>query len=78
MAEPTEDYCERCGEHGPGVRKWMFYRSIVRKPEMWLVHEFFCYSCLKTMKIYAIIGFTLFAIIIGTIIGATIWVNSTY
>ncbi len=77
MSEPIEDYCERCGEHRFDVRKWMFYSTLARFPKLPIAREFFCFSCIRIMKIYAIAGVTLFAIVAGSIVGVTIWLNSS-
>ena len=77
MPEPIEDYCERCGEHRLGVRKLMFYGALERFPKLPIAREFFCFSCIRIMKIHAIVGFTLFVIVAGSIVGVTIWLNSS-
>ena len=77
MPEPIEDYCERCGEHRLGFRKLMFYSTLARFPKLPIAREFFCFSCIRIMKIHAIVGFALVAILVGSIVGVTIWLNSS-
>ncbi len=77
MSEPVEDYCERCGAHRLGVRKWIFYGTLARFPKLPIAREFCCFPRIKIMKIHAIVGFTLFAIVAGSIVGVTMWLNSS-
>jgi hypothetical protein len=58
--EPQIDYCERCGEAAEGKYKLMVYHSLFRLPG----REYHCYRCLKVMRIYAIIGFLLMALVV--------------
>lgn len=70
--------CERCGVHAPGkfrlmVYSWNWYwywllRSPVRR-------EFYCYRCLRVMRIYSVVGLTIFGIVIAAIVGLTIWLR---
>ncbi len=76
-SEPIEDYCERCGEYRAGKLQWMFYSGwLARFPKLPIGREFYCFRCRRIMRIYAAVGFTLFAIILAAIIAATIWANS--
>ncbi len=77
MPEPTEDHCERCGRLAPGRRKLMFYRLLERFPESPIARDFFCFRCIRIMRLYAIIGFTLLAVVIGAIIVAVIRTTAT-
>lgn len=77
MAELEEDYCERCGDYQAGVRKWMFHSTYARFPGPPIAREFYCFACLRVMRIYAIIGLTLLAILVGSLIGVTIWLTAS-
>lgn len=77
MPESTEDHCERCGQHAPGRRKLMFYRALARFPEPPIAREFFCFRCIRIMRIYATIALVLGAIVIGGLIVAAVRVNSS-
>ncbi len=77
MPEPIEDYCERSGEHRLGVRKLMFYSTLARFPKLPIAREFICFSCIRSMKINTIVGFTLLVIVVGSIVGVTMWLNSS-
>ena len=74
--EQHEDYCERCGELREGKRRWMWHRWRVYHLQSPLNEEFYCFRCLRIMRVYSIIGLSLFAIIVAVIIAATIWANS--
>lgn len=63
LDESRFDYCERCGGAAAGTYKLMFYHSLFRLP----AREFYCYRCLKVMKVYAIIGFSLLGITVGAL-----------
>jgi len=68
MPDPIEDHCERCGHFGPGVRRWMFYHVLSRFPQPPVAREFFCFRCIRIMRVYAIIGLALLAIVIGALV----------
>lgn len=73
--EDEQDHCERCGEYGPGVRKWMFYSLLANFPDSPIARQFFCHRCVRIMRIYAIIGGILAVGAIAAIIAITIWVT---
>lgn len=76
MYNATENTCKRCGHRAPGRYRWMFHLDWA--PELLIGspvrREFLCFRCLGIMRIYSIIGMTIFAILIVVIIAATIWV----
>ena len=51
----------------------MFYRPLERFPQPPIAREFFCNRCIKIMRIYAVIGFTLIGIVVAAIVGFSIW-----
>lgn len=67
--------CERCGEFREGRSKLMIYRLLERFPASPIALQFFCYPCLRVMRIYAIVGFTLLAMLLGSLIVAVLWVR---
>ncbi|MFK7789776.1 MAG: hypothetical protein AB8C95_09830 [Phycisphaeraceae bacterium] len=73
MAEQSEGHCERCRKFAVGRMRWMFYQPLERFPESPIVREFFCNRCIKIMRLYAVIGFTLVGIVVAGIAGVTIW-----
>ncbi|MBB6430263.1 hypothetical protein [Algisphaera agarilytica] len=75
MAEVEEDDCERCGRHASGKRRWMFYRPLERFPQPPMVRQFFCDRCLRLMWVYAVIGFGLVWLLVGSLVGVTIWLT---
>lgn len=38
--------------------------------------EFFCLRCLRIMRVYAILGFTLLGLLVGALTGVTLWLRS--
>jgi hypothetical protein len=67
--------CERCGEYREGRSKLMIYRLLERFPASPITRQFFCYRCLRVMRIYATIGFSLLSILLGSLVVAVIWVR---
>ena len=62
-SDPHVDLCECCSEERPGSSKMMFhsgYRIFSKLPGG---HEFYCFQCQKVMRIYAVIGLFLLALI---------------
>jgi hypothetical protein len=53
----------------------MVYRLAERFPESPVAEEFFCNRCLRMMRIYATIGFSLLAVLVGTLAGVTFWLR---
>ncbi len=78
MPKADEDYCERCGELKHGKRKLMFYRWEGRFPQSPVARQFFCYRCLRIMRIYAAIGFCLLAVLVGSLVIVTLWARQLY
>ncbi len=75
MHDATEAECERCGNYAAGRRVWMFYN---RSTWMWgrvVQRQFFCLRCIRTMRVYAVVGFTLLGLVVGGIVGVTIWLT---
>ena len=64
VSTPLEDYCDRCGAFSEGKWRWMFYQGIPAR-------DFFCTRCLKIMRAYAAIGFTLLGMLL-TALAATV------
>jgi len=62
------DYCSRCGAFGPGQRRWMFYKFGIER-------EFHCLRCMRIMRIYAWIGFSILFVIVAGLSAATIWLS---
>lgn len=69
MAEPFEDVCQRCGEFTLGRKQWMFQQG--EAPGK----QFYCSRCLRVMRIYAIIGFTLLGLLVAGLFGACWWIG---
>jgi hypothetical protein len=67
--------CERCGEYREGRSKLMIYRLMERFPASPIARQFFCNRCLRVMRIYAFVGFSLLVILLGSLIGAVLWVR---
>jgi len=70
-ATPLEDYCDRCGDFAEGSRQWMFYQG---SP----AYEFFCVRCLKVMRTYAAVGFTLIGLLLVAIAAVVWWLRSLH
>jgi hypothetical protein len=66
---PLEDYCDRCGAFAEGRRQWMFYQG---SP----AHEFFCAHCLKVMRVYAAVGFTLLGLVLAALTAVVWWLRT--
>lgn len=65
-----EDFCERCGEFGAGKSLWMFQQE-------WLPRkEFYCRRCLRIMRIYAAIGFSLLGTMVASAFVAAWWAGA--
>lgn len=67
--------CERCGEYSEGRSKLMIYRLMERFPTSPVARQFFCNRCLRVMRIYAFVGFSLLATLLGSLIVAVLWVR---
>jgi hypothetical protein len=67
--ELQADHCARCGEFGSGGQRWMFYNN------SFPAREFFCRRCLRRMRIYAWIGFSLLFSLVAVLSGAVIWLR---
>ena len=67
MAEMFEDVCERCGTFAIGREQWMFHQG---EPP---VKQFFCSRCLRVMRTYAIIGFSLLGLLVAGLFGLAWW-----
>jgi hypothetical protein len=66
---PDAGYCARCGNFGSGRRQWMFHSGSL--PE----REFYCTGCLRRMRIYAWIGFSLLFALVASLYGTVIWLS---
>jgi hypothetical protein len=53
----------------------MIYRLLERFPASPITRQFFCYHCLRVMRIYATIGFSLLSILLGSLVVAVVWVR---
>jgi len=71
----TTGTCQRCGRQGEGRTKWMVHRFAESFPESPVAEEFFCNRCLRMMRIYATIGFSLLAVLVGALAGVTFWLR---
>jgi hypothetical protein len=69
VLKPDADYCARCGNFDSGRHRWMFYSGSLPK------REFFCAQCLRRMRIYAWIGFSLLFALVAALAGAVIWLR---
>ncbi len=67
--------CERCGEYREGRSKLMVYRLMARLPESPIAQQFFCNRCLRVMRIYAFVGFSLLAMLLGSLLIAVLWIR---
>ncbi len=67
--------CERCGEYRDGRSKLMIYRLMGRFPASPIARQFFCNRCLRVMRIYAIVGFSLLAMLLGSLVVAVLWIR---
>lgn len=67
--------CERCGEYREGRSKLMIYTLLARFPAPPIARQFFCYRCLRVMRIYAIVGFSLLAMLLLSLTVAVLWVR---
>ena len=70
MAEMFENVCDRCGDLAMGVEKWMFHQG---EPP---AKQFFCFRCLRVMRTYAIIGFSLLGLLVAGLFGAAWWAGA--
>lgn len=71
-----DDYygeCDRCGAEGPRKRKLMFYGAQVFHPESHTRLEFYCADCLRQMKRFAVIGFSVLGLLVLLLAGLAIW-----
>jgi hypothetical protein len=66
---PLEDYCDRCGAFAEGRRQWMFYQGSPAR-------EFFCAHCLKVMRVYAAVGFTLLGLVLAALTAVVWWLRT--
>lgn len=70
MADVRE--CDRCGQVAEGAHRLMIYkRPFPMPPEV--AWEFFCRRCLRVMRIYAIVGFSLVGIVVAGLVAVTAW-----
>lgn len=69
MTEMFEDVCERCGDVAQGREQWMFQQGEL--PSM----QFFCVRCLRNMRVYAIMGFSLLGILMIGFVVALWWLG---
>jgi len=53
----------------------MVHRFAEIFPNSPVAEEFFCNRCLQLMRIYAIIGFSLLAVLVGFLAGVTFWLQ---
>lgn len=70
VEEMVEDVCERCGKVAPGREQWMFQQG--ETP----AKQFFCLRCLRIMRVYAIIGFTLLGLLVVGLFGFAWWAGA--
>ena len=70
-----EGTCERCGEYREGRSKIMVYRLMERFPAAPIARQFFCHRCLRIMRFYAVVGFSLLAILLGVLSVSVLWVH---
>lgn len=73
--EPHEGTCERCGEVREGRSQLMIYRLMERFPEPPIARQFFCHRCLRVMRWYAIVGYTLLALLLGGLVAGVLWIR---
>ena len=64
-----EDHCDRCGTFAAGRRQWMFHQGVPAR-------EFYCERCLRVMRVYAVIGFTLLGLLMAAFGGVYLWIRS--
>lgn len=69
MAEMFEDVCERCGDVARGREQWMFHQGELP------AKQFFCSRCLRIMRAYAIVGFSLLGILMTGFVVALWWLG---
>jgi len=69
-----EDECDRCGRVTTGRYKWMRYGwATMMTTGSPLEREFFCFRCLRIMRIYSVIGFSLLGLVVAAFVAMTIW-----
>jgi hypothetical protein len=66
VAEMYDDVCERCGAFASGHERWMLHSHELP------AKQFFCFRCLRVMRIYAIVGFSLLGLLMFGFV-ATLW-----
>lgn len=73
-AHGEEAECDRCGRIATGRYKWMRHGwgTMIRTGAP-IEREFFCFRCLRIMRIYAVIGFSLLGLVVAAIAATTIW-----
>lgn len=74
-AHGEEAECDRCGRIGTGRYQWMYHipwisMLLTGAP---IEREFFCFRCLRIMRIYAVIGFSLLGLVVAALVATTIW-----
>ncbi len=74
-AHGEEAECDRCGRIGTGRYQWMYHipwisMLLTGAP---IEREFFCFRCLRIMRIYAVIGFSLLGLVVAALVASTIW-----
>jgi len=69
----NQPVCDRCGMQAPGKRQWMFAPLWSTLFRVGTRREFICFRCLRVMKIYAFIGFSLLLMLVLGIVGASLW-----
>ncbi len=65
-----EDYCERCGTLSAGQERWMFHHGQLPRK------EFFCFRCLRVLRIYAAIALSLLGLLLTAFVVATWWLGA--
>lgn len=70
---PEEDICERCGKYGAGRRQLMLYPWWYALFGEYSRRQWFCTRCLWIMRVYAVVGFLLLAILVSGLMGVSIW-----
>jgi hypothetical protein len=64
-----EDVCDRCGDVARGKEQWMFHQGALP------AKQFFCIRCLRIMRVYAIVGFSLLGILMIGLVVALWWLG---
>jgi hypothetical protein len=64
------DVCDRCGSYTWGRYRWMFHSGTMPRK------EFFCNRCQRVLRVYAIIGLSLLAILLSGFVLALWWLGA--